>query len=77
MTRQEAAKIIEERIRIDREGSLNSGDSESDFDKFIAKQDEALELALNVLKNPVDFLDLDELISAYWKADAITHILNR
>lgn len=74
MTRQEATKIIEERIRIDREGILNGGEPESDFDKFVAKQDEALELALNMLKSPVDFLNPHELISAYWKQQNIYDI---
>ena len=67
MTREEAIKIIEERIMIDREGILNGGEPESDFDKFIAKQDEALEIALQMLKNPVDFLDSIELTVAYLK----------
>ena len=39
MTRQRAAFIIEERIRIDREGILEGGGPASDFDKFVAEQD--------------------------------------
>lgn len=74
MTREEAVKIIEERIRIDREGILNGGEPESDFDKFIAKQDEALEIALQMLKNPVDFLDSIELTVAYLKRQNLCDI---
>lgn len=71
MTRQRASFIIEERIGIDREGILESGESVSDFDKFIAEQDEALELALSALKNPVEFLGPSELLEAYWKQQNI------
>ena len=74
MTRQEAARIIEERIRIDREGILEGGEPASDFDKFIAEQDEALELALSALKNPVGFLEPSELLEAYWKQQNIYDI---
>lgn len=74
MTRQEAAEIIEERIRIDREGILEGGEPESDFDKFIAEQDEALEVALTALRNPVGFLGPSELLEAYWKQQNIYDI---
>lgn len=71
MVRQEAIRIIEERIRIDREGILEGSEPVSDFDKFIAEQDEALELALSALKNPVGFLGPSELLEAYWKQQNI------
>lgn len=74
MTRQRAAVIIEERIRIDREGILEGGEPASDFDKFIVEQDEALELALSALKNPVGFLGPSELLEAYWKQQNIYDI---
>ena len=69
MTRQEAAKIIEERIRIDREGILESGEPESDFDKFVAEQDKALELALKMMQSPVERLTPEELTKAYKKKE--------
>ena len=39
MTREEAIRIIEQRVAIDRQDILNGGEPVSDFDKFIAEQD--------------------------------------
>lgn len=69
MTRQEAVEIIEERIRVDRDGILEGGEPESDFDKFVAEQDKALELALKMMEDPVECLTLEELTKAYKKKE--------
>lgn len=69
MTRQEAIKIIEERIEIDREDILEDNEPESDFDKWVARQDVALTVALNMLRDPVGCLTSEELIKAYRKKE--------
>ena len=57
MTREEAIEIIKQRVAIDRQSITNGGEPESDFDKFIAEQDEALDIAIEIMKNPVDYMD--------------------
>lgn len=57
MTREEAIEIIKQRVAIDRQNITNGGEPESDFDKFIAEQDEALDIAIEIMKNPVDHMD--------------------
>lgn len=71
MTREEAIRIIEQRVAIDRQDILNGGEPVSDFDKFIAEQDEALEMALEAMKNPVGYLTSAELVQAYEKQQHI------
>lgn len=48
MTREEAIEIIKQRVVIDRQNITNGGEPESDFYKFIAEQDEALDVALRL-----------------------------
>ena len=67
MTRTEAIAIINARIEVDRIGILDGGKPMSDFDKFIFEQDEALELALKMMQNPVESLTPEELTKAYKK----------
>lgn len=74
MTREEAIKIIEQRVAVDRQDILNGGEPVSDFDKFITEQDEALEMALEAMKNPVGYLTGAELVQAYEKQQ---HIYDR
>lgn len=50
MAREEAIRIIGQRVAMDRQNITNSSESKSDFDKFIAKQDEALSIALEIMK---------------------------
>lgn len=50
MTREEAIKVIEQRVTMDRQAITNSSEPRSDFDKFIAEQDEALDVALEIMK---------------------------
>ena len=50
MTREEAIKVIEQRVAMDRQNITNSSEPKSDFDKFIAEQDEALDVALEIMK---------------------------
>ena len=50
MTREEAIKVIEQRMAMDRQNITNSSEPKSDFDKFIAEQDEALNVALEIMK---------------------------
>ena len=50
MTREEAIKVIEQRVAMDRQNITNSSEPKSDFDKFIAEQDEALNVALEIMK---------------------------
>lgn len=71
MTKEEAIRIIEQRVAIDRQDILNGGEPVSDFDKFIAEQDEALEMALEAMKNPVGYLTSAELVQAYEKQQHI------
>lgn len=52
MTKDEAIDIITERIAIDVE--LLDGDTESDYAKFIIRQDEAMQMALDALKERRD-----------------------
>lgn len=54
MTRTEAIAIINARIEVYRIGILDGGKPVSDFDKFIFEQDEALELALTMMQDPVE-----------------------
>lgn len=74
MTREEAIRIIEQRFAIEHQYILNGGEPVSDFDKFIAEQDEALEMALEAMKNPVGYLTSTELVRAYEKQQ---HIYDR
>ena len=69
MTRTEAITIINARIEVDRIGILDGGKPASDFDKFIFEQDEALELALKMMQNPVESLTPEELTKAYKKKE--------
>lgn len=69
MTRTEAITIINARIEVDRIGILDGGKPVSDFDKFIFEQDEALELALKMMQNPVESLTPEELTKAYKKKE--------
>lgn len=65
MTRTEAIAIINARIEVDRIGILDGGKPVSDFDKFVFEQDEALELALKMMQDPVESLTPEELTKAY------------
>ncbi len=67
MTRTEAIAIINARIEFDRIGILDGGKPVSDFDKFVFEQDEALELALKMMQDPVESLTPEELTKAYKK----------
>lgn len=69
MTRTEAITIINARIEVDRIGILDGGKPVRDFDKFIFEQDEALELALKMMQNPVESLTPEELTKAYKKKE--------
>lgn len=51
MTREEAIKVIEQRVAMDRQNITNNSKPKSDFDKFVAEQDEALDVALEIMKN--------------------------
>lgn len=51
MTREEAIKVIEQRVAVDRQNITNNSKPKSDFDKFVAEQDEALDVALEIMKN--------------------------
>ena len=57
MTREEAIEIIKQRVTIDRQNITNGGEPESDFDKFIAEQDEAMNIAIEIMKNSVGHMD--------------------
>ena len=50
MTREDAIKVIEERMQFYREVILCDSKPNSDFKKFIAKQYEAFKIALNSMK---------------------------
>ena len=67
MTRTEAIAIINARIEVDRIGILDGGKLVRDFDKFVFEQDEALELALKMMQDPVENLTPEELTKAYKK----------
>lgn len=51
MDRKKAADIIRKRIEIDQ--ATLSGEPVSDFDRFVAEQDEALTEALSALEHPL------------------------
>lgn len=57
MTREKAIKILKQRVAIDRQNIMNSGKSGNDFDKFITEQDEALDVAIEIMENSVDRMD--------------------
>ena len=50
MTREDAIKVIEERMQFYREVILCDSKPNSDFKKFIAEQYEAFKIALNSMK---------------------------
>lgn len=63
MERQLTQSIIANRIIIDRDGL---GDKiESDYDKWVDEQDAAMEMAVDMLLNPVKHLTPEELRHAY------------
>lgn len=55
MNRTEALKIIRARVEIDRI-TIRDGKPVSDYDKFVAEQDEALEYLLRVVDEPDTFV---------------------
>lgn len=59
MDRTKAADIIRERIAIDK--ATMSGEPVSDFDKFVAEQDEALDVAVEALESPLLSFIKDEV----------------
>ena len=59
MDRTKAADIIRERIAIDK--ATMNGEPVSDFDKFVAEQDEALLVALSMLEHPLYHFIEDEV----------------
>lgn len=64
MTREEAIKIIKQRIETDNQLVQNQKIM-SDFDKFITEQDEALSVAIEFMENPVKNLTYLELYEAF------------
>ena len=64
MTRKEAIKIIKQRIGTDNQ-LIQNQKIMSDFDKFIAEQDEALSVAIEFMENPVKNLTYLELGKAF------------
>nr|CRY96735.1 hypothetical protein [uncultured prokaryote] len=59
-----AASVIDARVAVDKNVILD-GEPVSDFDKFVAEQDEAMELAAKMLRDPVPMLTPTELRKAY------------